>query len=169
MNATVYPPTPEIMLATTLLDEALARLIQEKSTCHPDGKFESDVEALNLLHLIIRHIESVTVLATRDLVTLPSAMTVARAAFETTIKLLWLIDPDDPFDREVRWLAQLQTEEEYYKNVAARLATLGKGQAEQRIATTIAEFRLGVIDRLPKGYVPDQHQIPVPGVMKASG
>jgi hypothetical protein len=66
----------------TLLEEAIGRLIRAWAGCRPLGEYEADGEALNLLKLIIRHVESVVALASRDLVLLPSALVVARAACE---------------------------------------------------------------------------------------
>jgi len=148
------PPTRAIQSAGTLLDEAVERLLKALSDCDQIGRYEADVECFNLLRLIIRHVESVVTLASRDLVLLPSAMVVARAAYEATIKLLWMAAPDEPFEREVRWLAHLQTEEDYYMKMASRFAQFGRGEAEQKTAKTIRQFRTGVAVRLPQGHAP---------------
>ena len=154
MSGTVIPPTPVIQSAATLLDEAAGRLVRALSGCHEIGHYEADVECLNLLKLIIRHVESVTVLSLRDLALLPTAMGIARAAYETTIKLLWIAAPADPFGREVRWLAHLQSEEDYYLKMASQLAKLGHGEAKQKTVETIRRFRNDVTAKLPAGYTP---------------
>jgi hypothetical protein len=154
MSGTVTPPTQAIECAAALLDEAIGRLIKATSTCGPSGRYESDVESMNLLKLIIRHVESVVALANRDLVLLPSAMVVSRSAYEAAIKLLWIATPDDPFQREVRWLAHLQTEEDFYTRMAAQAAKFGGGAAEQQTAEAIRQFRVNVSTMLPEGYVP---------------
>jgi len=154
MSGTILPPTPAIQSAATLLDEAAGRLVEALSGCHEIGPYEADVECLNLLKLIVRHVESVTVLALRDLVLLPSAMGVARAAYETTIKLLWMAASDDPFEREVRWLAHLQGEEEYYLKMASKLKKFGHGDDEKKTGETIRRFRNDVASKLPASYKP---------------
>src|SRR5947208_171125 len=112
---TAMPPTRPVSQAASLLQEGVGRFLRNRSTLPTLGEYESDVEALNLFYLVIRHIESVCTLAKRDLVTLPSAQVVSRAALETTIKILWLLKPDDVFEREARWLAHLISEEEYHQ------------------------------------------------------
>jgi len=82
MNGTVMSPTLAIQSAAALLDEAIERLIKALASCDDIGRYEADVESSNLLKLVVRHIESVIALASRDLVLLPSAMVVARAAYE---------------------------------------------------------------------------------------
>ena len=84
MSGTVMPPTPKIQSPATLLDEAIGRLTKAMADCKPIGEYEADVESRNLLSLIIRHVESVIALALRDLIVLPSAIVVARAAYEAT-------------------------------------------------------------------------------------
>jgi hypothetical protein len=154
MSDTVIEPTPAIRTAAALLDEAVGHLVRAIGSCGPIGRYEADVECFNLLRLIIRHVETVAVLASRDLVLLPSAVVVARAAYESTIKLLWLAAPDDPFEREVRWLAHLQTDEDYHRKIASRLAKFGKGEADDNVAETIRQFRIAVAAKLPPGLTP---------------
>ena len=155
MSDAVMPPTPAIQSAAMHLEEAVGRLMKALAGCDPLGRYEADVECLNLLRLIIRHVESVIELACRDLVLLPSAMVLARAGYETAIKLLWIADPDDPFQREVRWLAHLQSGEDYYMKMAAQEAKLGGGgEAKQKVAELIRQFRTNVTAQLPQGYAP---------------
>jgi hypothetical protein len=87
------------------------------------GKFESDVEALLLFNLVIRDIEAILTLARTDLVLLPSANVLARAVFEIALKAAWIVQPDDPFDREVRWLAHLAEEERLHKALSESVAS----------------------------------------------
>ena len=154
MTKVILKPTHEILRAATTLDDAIERLLQANRTLKPLGQYESDIEAYNLLNLIIRHTESVLALARDDLVLFPSAMVIARASYEAAIKMIWITLPEDPFDREIRWLAQLHTEEQYYAKIAARLATYGSGDAEQRISDQLRDFRVSVTEKLPDGYEP---------------
>ena len=93
-------------------------------------------------------------LASRDLVLLPSALAVTRAAFETSVKLLWMATPTDPFQREVRWLVHMKSEEDYYMRVASQLARFGADETWREAADNIRRFRMHVTDALPEGYAP---------------
>jgi hypothetical protein len=106
MSSTILPPTKAIIEAGERLNEAIERLLRTVPG-PPIGRYEADVEAGNLLKLVIRHVEGVIALSLNDLVLLPSAMVIARACYEAAIKAMWMATPDDPFDREVRWLAHL--------------------------------------------------------------
>jgi hypothetical protein len=152
MSGTVMPPTPEIESAGTLLEESIGRLLKTLYASPVSGRYEADVESVNLLKLVIRHVESVVALASRDLVLLPSALAVTRAAFETSVKLLWMATPNDPFQREVNWLVHMKSEEDYYMRVASQLARFGADEAWQEAAGRIKRFRLHVTDALPEGY-----------------
>ena len=154
MNGTIMQPTPEIIRAAAILNKAVERLVNAIKKMEPIGTYEADVEAFNLLKLIIRHVEGVASLASNDLALLPSAMVLARASLEIAIKLKWMTAPEDPFQREVRWLAHLQSEEDYFNKLAAQLGKLGSGDAQQKIADQIREFRIQVAAKLPNGVTP---------------
>jgi len=68
------------------------------------GRYESEVEFYTLLKLMLRHLESITVLARSDLVLAPSAHIIARTIFETSVRARWMFIPIDPYEREVRWI-----------------------------------------------------------------
>lgn len=156
MDNTVMIPTQEILSAADLIDEAVERLIRACSNIGPLGRYEADVECRNLLVLVIRHSEGFTVLARRDLVSLPSAMVICRAAFETAVKILWMLDPDDPFEREARWLAHLDTEVRFQCKIASHL---GKSDLSEKTnaGAILRQFHSSVAQRLPAGYaVPRQ-------------
>ncbi len=91
----------------------------------------------------------------KDLGLIASAMNLTRSVFELSMKSLWMLAPEDAFDREVRWLAQLQTEEEYYERLCKRLNRLGVDNASiNKIKEEIASFRIGVTNVLPESYKP---------------
>jgi hypothetical protein len=60
---------------------------------------------------IIRNVEGVLLMAREDLRLLPAAFSTSRTAYEVAIRVLWLMDPTDPYEREVRWLAYLSQDE----------------------------------------------------------
>ena len=147
------PPTPGILRMADLIEQAVGRFLEARDTIPPLGKFESDVEALLLFNLVIRDTEAILTLARTDLVLLPSANVLARAVFEIALKAAWIVQPDDPFDREVRWLAHLAEEERLHKAASESVAKSGGNPAmfKQRHAE-IRDFRTGVARALPAGY-----------------
>jgi Family of unknown function (DUF5677) len=109
----VRSPSLHLRRAVQLLDEGQNQLLAARNGLDRGlGQFESTHDSLNLLYLCIRHIDSVIVLATQDSVLWPAAITVARGAFETCVRSLWLVDADDPFEREGRWLGLLDSDVE---------------------------------------------------------
>ena len=122
--ATILPITREVEVACEELDRAIGLFLEARKTLPPLGRYESEIEAVNLFALAIRDIEGVVALAREDLVLLPPAMAAARAAFEAAVKGAWIVDVDDPFEREVRWLAHLKAEERFYERVAKRCGRL---------------------------------------------
>lgn len=73
------------------------------------GRYESEVEFFTLMKLMLRHLESLTVLAREDLVLAPSAQLIARTIFETSVRARWMFVPIDPYEREVRWVLFLRS------------------------------------------------------------
>ena len=108
----VQPPTPNLLRACDALDDLIAAVIVAKGQrTGAWGTFEAPVEAEVLLRLVIRHAEAVGALARSDLVLAPAAEALNRAAFESSLRILWMLHPDGDFVREARWLAHLEEEE----------------------------------------------------------
>src|ERR1700691_3210409 len=146
MSNIVIPPTPTILRIASLIDQAISRFLQVRETVPPLGMFESDIEAMKLLNLVIRDIEAIVELAKVDLVLVPAANVLARAVFEIAVKAAWMVTPDDPFDRELRWLAHLQEEERMHKRIAGKVERLGGNPSGfQQRHDSIHAFRMGVI------------------------
>src|SRR5436190_16883559 len=77
-----------------LLDEGVSQVRGAiRGLPQTEYRYEADTEAGLLLLLIIRNVEAVTTLARRDLVLLPAAIVVARAAFEASTLACWLLFP----------------------------------------------------------------------------
>ena len=74
------------------------------------GKWESDVEALNLIALSATYAISAAMLARSSVSLLPAAIPIARSSMEAGTRALWLLGPDTPFEREARWLVHLEEE-----------------------------------------------------------
>ena len=113
-ESVIQPPTKEILVLCSDSDALIERYLACLSTARSSfRRFEAEVEVYTILKLLIRHLESVCQLARHDLVLLPSAIVVARAAFEASIRGRWMLQPVDPFEREVRWVLHMRSAAEH--------------------------------------------------------
>jgi hypothetical protein len=122
----ILPTTPEVELVCDELEKGIGSFLNSRSTVPLLGRYESQVEALNLFYLALRDIEGVVALARTDLVLIPPALASARAGFEAAVKSLWMVDAYDPFECDSRWLAHLKAEERFHNRIAARFDEIGK-------------------------------------------
>jgi len=147
------PPTPEILRLTDSIERAIGRFLEARKSIPPLGKYESEDESVLLFNLATRDVEGILALARTDLVLLPAANVLARAVFEIGLKAAWMVRPDDPFDREVRWLAHLAEEERLLKALSESAAKYGGNPIVFRQQhDQIRDFRTGVARLLPAGY-----------------
>jgi Family of unknown function (DUF5677) len=154
-DETMLLPTPEILGVTDLLESVIGRFLNAVASPPSSGKFESDDECYMLMGLVIRHVEGIVTLARRDLVLLPGAYVMARAAYEAALRILWILESEDPFAREVRWLAHMKEGEEYYKRMAGQFTRLGADASDwQRSYETIRDIRLAIEAKLPPPHAP---------------
>jgi hypothetical protein len=147
------PPTPQILHITDLLDTAISRFLSARKSIPPLGKYESEVEAMLLFNMAIRGIEAICTLARTDLVLIVSANVLARTIFEIALKAAWMVQPEDPFACEVRYLAHLAEEERLLRAISERVIQFGGDPVvftEQ--LTPIREFRVRVAAALPPGF-----------------
>lgn len=114
----VMTPSRELLRAATFLERTVTRFLGARKTAGPMGRYEHHDASHSLLVLIARHVEAIVELARRDVVFLPAAMTLARAAFETSVRALWMLDPDDPLERDARYLALLREEEDFLTHIS---------------------------------------------------
>jgi len=153
MSNIVIPPTLEILRIADSIERAISRFLEARETISPPGKYESDWEAILLFNLVIRDTEAILTLARTDLVLLSAANVIARSVFEIALKAAWIVQPDDPFDREVRWLAHLAEEERMLKAISESAAKRGGDPASfEQKHRQIRDFRMGVARALPTGY-----------------
>jgi hypothetical protein len=145
----IRPPTAAVITACDAIDQVIEAFIAAKTKLVP-SRYEADVEAINLFNLVIRHVEGVIALARTDLVLVPPAYVIARAAFETATKAAWMVDADDPFDREARWLVHLQEEERAHQRTAERSTDPASVARSAEHAQAIREFRDAVTQAMPK-------------------
>jgi len=149
------PPIEPIVQAADLLDKTVQRFLDARRTIPAMGRFEVHDECHSMLKLVVRHVEAVSELARRDLVLLAPAITLSRSAFEVALQVLWLLDPDDPFKCELRWLAYLKEGEEHYRSLARRLADAGgDGTSNLQFAATIGRLRSEIEAKLPRNLKP---------------
>lgn len=152
---TIRPITEDLIRACDALDGVISAFLSARQRVAGFSQYESTAEALNLFNLVIRHVEGVLVLAREDLVLLPAAYASARAALETSTKAAWMVDADDPFVREARWLAHLQEEERVYERAAKRTADDSRDSSGFAArAADLKQLRLGITDKLPTGVSP---------------
>lgn len=144
-------PTAEVLKVVSQIDKGIGRVLKSTASLAPGlGKFEAPIEAWNLLKLVIRYVEGVLTLAREDLVLLPSAIVLSRSAFESSVKLRWLLAPDDDFDREARWLAHLKTEIAFLDKCDKALQERSNSETKfYRAKNSLQEFHDDVSDLLP--------------------
>lgn len=142
------PPTTQLQTAADALDSVIGDFLD----CRPPPNFEweADVEAYVMSNLVVRHVEATAQLARCDMVLLPAAWATARSALEVSARAEWLLEPDDPYEREARWLARLREGARFYGSVADRLDQLG-GSADsiRAMGGSIDDFATDVSNRMP--------------------
>lgn len=153
MQNVVLQPTPDILRLADLIDEGLVRFIKARFTVPESRKWESHVEASLLLGIVIRNAEAILDLARKDLVLLPAANVLARTVFEVTVKAAWMVQPNDPYDREINWLVHIREEARLNKQISDNVIKSG-GDARifQERASTLRDFADEVAAALPAGY-----------------
>lgn len=143
---TVQEPTRELRRLATRIDYGLGRYLGERGNWALTSEWEALRYGWSLSNLALRHAEATVMLAKNDMVLAPSAWVTARAATEAAARCLWLLQPDDEWQREARWLALL------YEG-----ARLGKRRETKDMPTlvsrseSIEEFAEAVAAKLPEG------------------
>jgi hypothetical protein len=116
------------------------------------GQWEAPKEGYVLGWLMIRNIQAVLVLARQDEIMATAAWSNARAAFELSVRIIWMLYPADRYEAECRWLAYLEEYERSERRIGRESSSDG-GQQNQR-AEAIRRFREGVTSALPSDYAP---------------
>lgn len=149
---TIIPATVEITTACDALDDVIPAFLAARNLIPNLHKYEANLEAVNLFNLVIRNVEGVLALARADLTLLPPANASARASFETAVKAAWMVNADDPFQREARWLAHLKEEERVYERAAKQSSDHGSDDGHFLAhAADLRHFRETVSAVLPAG------------------
>jgi len=154
MASVVRTPTPTILQIGELLNSAIDDFLKARNTIQGLGKWEAALEANNLFNLVIRDIESIVELARVDLVLLPGANVLARAVFEISLKAAWMVQPEDPFQRELRWLAHIEEEARMHERLVPKIARFG-GNPEfyEERGRLLRKFQEAVASKLPTDYL----------------
>lgn len=153
----VRPPTQAILEAGQHLYDAVGRFIKVVPQLQDVRRYESNSESITLGWVLCRHVEAICELAKNDLVLLPAAHVVARAALETAGKILWMLKPSEVMERESRWLTHLSGEAGYYERLAKFMESQGESRPELVAqASQVREFYRGVTSQLPAGIIPQQ-------------
>jgi hypothetical protein len=143
--------------AAELLESAVASVLSALAATPPTA-YEADVEANLMIHLTIRDAEGVAMLAREGTPMYPAAMVLARAAYEGALRTMWMLSPDDSFEREARYLVMLKETERLAEVAAQEFAELSADDAAVQGHLTIAQairgFREGVASKLPRSVTP---------------
>jgi hypothetical protein len=112
------------------------------------GKWESEVEALNLLLLASNHALAASQLAVASTSFLPAARVLSRSCMESAARALWLLHPSDPFLREARWVVHVEAEADARERLAKALGQQSSSRTDDA-AATVREFAASVRRLLP--------------------
>jgi hypothetical protein len=104
---TLLEPTRELRRLATRIDFALGQYLSVRGNSALNSEFEAPRHGWTLSNLALRHAEATLALAKTDMVLAPTAWITARAALESAAKCLWLLEPDDEWQREARFVAFL--------------------------------------------------------------
>ena len=113
--------SPDIQKVVKLIQAILInRFRVSESQIYRSEQLQSDISIDNYLKLLIRHIEGILYLGSKDIFLLPPALSLARTVIETCANTLWLLNPEYPWEREIHLIALLKEEikgyKEYIKN-----------------------------------------------------
>ena len=136
---------------------------QLESACLEVGRYEADTAAASLIILVTSNAWAVHDLGVISPTRYPAAASCARCAFEVGAVAAWLLSPDDPFEREGRWLGWFEANERFYTNLSRDLTTISDdlAAAMQRTATHYCDWRTQIEARLPRGRAAKKPSLPV--------
>lgn len=100
-------PSREMRRLAVRIEAAGNRFARARGSSWLETQWEAPRHAWTLSNLALRHLEATALAAKTDVVLLPAGWVTARAAVEAAGRCLWLMEPDDEWQREARWLALL--------------------------------------------------------------
>lgn len=108
MSNVVNEPGRELRRLAVRIEAGCGQFLKARGNHAVSTKWEALRHAWSLSNLTLRHTEATVLMARTDVVLQPSAWTTARAAVEATGRCLWLLEPEDEWEREARWLALVE-------------------------------------------------------------
>jgi len=134
------------------------------------GKYESDSAAFSLARLAVRHAEGFRELAKWDTDGYAPAATISRTTFETGAVAAWLMVPEDPFEREGRWLGYYRSNERFYESLAKDLDRIGSNHSQnmRQTAHHYRDWRV-TIERILPPHVKCVPKPSMPEILKELG
>jgi hypothetical protein len=126
------------------------------------GRYEADVAAMSLAMLSAKNGWAVHDLGTVSPTYYSACAGCARTAFELGAVASWLLVPDDPFEREGRWLGWLKANERFYAKLSSDLSSISPEVAEAMSRTAIhhSKWRSAIEAKLPHGKLTERPAIP---------
>lgn len=103
----------------------------------------SDEAIFALASLVVSHVQGVIELARVNPPLLPAAAGCARAAFETAANLAWIAAPQDPAEREGRWLGWYAADARFWENLRNDLCA--RAPNESKYAGGIAAAKVNLV------------------------
>lgn len=142
----------ELLRVAQIIEKAIDQYIRALQSISTLGRWEAPIEGWSLSWLLIRNIEAVVDMARHDEVLVTAAWSNVRVVFEQSVRIQWMLEPDDRYEAECRWLALLAEYEKFEGDMAKEAPADGNLHSERE--KSIRGFRLGVIDKLPDNYRP---------------
>jgi hypothetical protein len=152
MTDVVRPPCAELLRVAQAIDQMIAQYRVALRSAATVGEWEAPQEGFSLGWLLIRNVEAVILMARHDEVLVTAAWSNARTAFELSARIIWMLQPDDRYEAECRWLAFLDEWESTERKLVQEVPD--HAELHTTRAQVIKDFREGVIRALPSGYRP---------------
>jgi Family of unknown function (DUF5677) len=141
-------PKVSILETCDAIDSAIEAMI---SACNdiPHSEVYADQESLIRLNLVIKNIQAVLLIARNDLLLIVPALVVARAAYETAIRSVWMVNHEDPYEREIRLVCYINEEIKVQKKIADREPKLPADELRQLTEqiNKLTEYRNKVVSK----------------------
>lgn len=150
MSQIVRPPSAQLIGVADFIDQAIEKYCSALRQVKSIGHWEAPQEGIALGWLLIRNTEAVILMARSDEVLVTAAWANSRVTFELSARIIWMLQHDDHYAAECRWLAFLLEWEKTEKALARDLPDRADFHNER--ATAIGNFREGVTKALPSGY-----------------
>jgi Family of unknown function (DUF5677) len=154
MTDVVRPPCAELLRVVQAIDQMIAQYRVALRSVAAVGEWEAPQEGFTMGWLLIRNVEAVILMARHDEILVTAAWSNARTAFEISARIIWMLQPDDRYEAECRWLALLDEWESIERKLVREVPE--RAEFHTARAQAVRDFREGVIRALPSDYRPPQ-------------